>query len=289
MKLYYHAKSKNFGDCLNYNIFRELFGRDVIRTRYYKADFFGIGSLLGTALYNPTPHHAWKNLEKRCYSILLRHRPITILGSGFVSNVRDTYRKLKLFRPVNIIALRGRKSREIMECILREKLDGVALGDPGILSSELIKGTRIGKECELGIIPHTVDRNSDLLDGLASRSGVRILDIQSPPGEFIKTVAACRTVASSALHGLIAADSLHIPNLWIKLSDRIIGQDFKFRDYYSAYGITPQVTDLRSAAASRITPEYVIERYRIDPRAVESSKSALASAFEECFGNLQYG
>lgn len=286
MRLYYHAKSNNFGDCLNSDLFRELFDRDVIRTRYYKADFFGIGSLLGTTLYNPAPHHAWKNLEKRCYSILLRHRPITILGSGFVSNVRDAGRKLKPFRPLNIIALRGRKSRDIMEFILREKLDGVALGDPGILASELIRDARIGKECELGVIPHTVDRNSDRLDEFASRSDVRILDIQLPPREFIKTVAACRTVASSALHGLIAADSLHIPSLWIKFSDRIIGQDFKFHDYYSAYGITPQVTDLRSAAAPRITPEYVRERYRVDPRAIESSKSALTSAFEECFKKL---
>ena len=69
MKLYYHEKWKNFGDCVNYNIFKELFNQDITRTRYYKADFLGIGSVLTRVLYNPTPHHTWKNLRKLYYSV----------------------------------------------------------------------------------------------------------------------------------------------------------------------------------------------------------------------------
>ena len=39
------------------------------------------------------------------------------------------------------------------------------------------------------------------------------------------------------MHGLICADSLLIPNVRMILSDKIIGGDYKFDDYYSAFGI----------------------------------------------------
>jgi pyruvyltransferase len=42
------------------------------------------------------------------------------------------------------------------------------------------------------------------------------------------------------MHGLIAADSLHVPNAWLKLSDELRGEDFKFRDYYSVFNIEPK-------------------------------------------------
>jgi hypothetical protein len=285
MKLYYHEKWKNFGDCVNYNIFKELFNQDITRTRYYKADFLGIGSVLTRVLYNPTPHHTWKNLRKLYYSIARRHQPINILGSGFVEDVRETYRELKLFRGVNIIALRGYKSKDIMELILCKKLDDIAMGDPGILSSELIKGEKIKKIYKLGIIPHMADQNSNLLHEFSLRSDTCILNIKTPPVELMKSVASCESIASSALHGLIAADSLHIPNLWIKMSDRLAGQDFKFYDYYSVYEIKPEITDLRYIPRFEITPEYVLDKYQVEAQAVEDIKFALTAAFNEFFKN----
>jgi pyruvyltransferase len=35
------------------------------------------------------------------------------------------------------------------------------------------------------------------------------------------------------LHGLILADAYGVPNVWAKFSDRLVGGDWKFRDYYS--------------------------------------------------------
>ena len=283
MHLYYHGTSKNYGDVVNYNIFKDLFNQDVNRARYYTADFMGIGSILNRVLYNPTPHHTWQNLRKLYYSRVLRQKPINILGSGFVKDVREIYKELKLFRAVNIIALRGHKTKDIMEFILQKKLEDIAIGDPGILSSELIKGEKIEKNYNLGIIPHMADQNSNLLLEFTTRSDTCILDIKNQPVEFLRSVSACNTIASSALHGLIAADSLHIPNLWIKMSDKITGQDFKFRDYYSAYEIKPAITDLRYMQSSEITPEYILDKYQVDAKKVEDIKSALTIAFNEFF------
>ena len=42
-----------------------------------------------------------------------------------------------------------------------------------------------------------------------------------------------RIILSSSLHGLILSDAYGIPNLWISVSNNIIGGDFKFLDYFS--------------------------------------------------------
>jgi len=49
-------------------------------------------------------------------------------------------------------------------------------------------------------------------------------------------VANCEKIISSSLHGLILADMLGIPALWVKLSDNLAGDDMKFHDYFASIG-----------------------------------------------------
>ena len=63
------------------------------------------------------------------------------------------------------------------------------------------------------------------------------IDIKAPVIEFLNQVASCDFIFSSSLHGLIAADSLGIPNKWVKFSDLVLGNGYKFKDYYSVFGL----------------------------------------------------
>ena len=49
---------------------------------------------------------------------------------------------------------------------------------------------------------------------------------------MIDTICACDVILSSSLHGLIISDAYAIPNVWIKLSDKVEGNGFKFKDYF---------------------------------------------------------
>ena len=62
---------------------------------------------------------------------------------------------------------------------------------------------------------------------------ILILDIEDTEN-FIQNICLCEIIASSSMHGLIFSDSLGISNTWLKFTDRIHGEHFKFHDYYSS-------------------------------------------------------
>ena len=74
--------------------------------------------------------------------------------------------------------------------------------------------------------------------------GAKILNILDKPKKFISDLSKCEVVISSAMHGLIAADSLGIPNARAIISNNITGGDYKYNDYYSLYGTRPRVLNI---------------------------------------------
>ncbi len=81
------------------------------------------------------------------------------------------------------------------------------------------------------------------------------------------------------MHGIIAADSLNIPNQAIRFSDKLTGGNFKFNDYYSVFDIEPAIWDARNKA---ITSEDILaipENYSITPNQVKQIQDALIAAF----------
>ncbi len=143
----------------------------------------------------------------------------------------------KTFPQANVLAVRGRLTLERIDC---DNKNAVCLGDAGLLCHLLWRRGR--KKFKLGLIPHYVDVADPIVRAIQSRSNeVVVIDVGAEPREVIDTVGQCEHVLSSSLHGLILADSLGVPNRWMELNrgpETVLGAGFKFRDYYSALGIS---------------------------------------------------
>ena len=102
------------------------------------------------------------------------------------------------------------------------------------------------KNYELCVIPHSIDKGNQLIYKNIKVNQYIILNVLENPIKFIKSLVQCKRVLSSCLHGLIVSDALGIPNMRIILSNKIIGGNYKFIDYYSAFNLElPFSFDLR--------------------------------------------
>lgn len=192
--------SPNWGDALNPWLVERLSGRKpVLVERTFANRFFAIGSILGAA-----------------------NRHSEIWGSGFIREgelLREAPRKIHAVRgPLTRIALleMGIPCPEIY-------------GDPALLLPRFYN-PQVTKKHDVGVIPHYKEKDHPWVLSLRSQ-GVLVIDVEGGIEEFVLQVKSCRAIISSSLHGLICADAYGVPNVWIKISDRLIGGDFKFRDY----------------------------------------------------------
>lgn len=109
-------------------------------------------------------------------------------------------------------------------------------GDPVLLYPKYYS-PNIEKKYKLGVIPHYVDKNNPVLNKFKGRDDVKIINIMRSDKDmknhsFINEVLECENIISSSLHGIILADAYNIPTGWVELSDNVIGEGFKFRDYF---------------------------------------------------------
>ena len=108
-------------------------------------------------------------------------------------------------------------------------------GDPALLCP-LLYQPDMTKTHRLGIIPHYVDKGNSLVERFLQDPEVRLIDIQGGIYNVIDEINQCELIASSSLHGMIVADAYGVPSLWIRLSNTILGGDFKFKDYLASVG-----------------------------------------------------
>lgn len=198
--------SPNWGDALNPWLVSMLSGKRVVMTKEpYLRKYLVIGSILGVANKND---EVW--------------------GSGFIKENESLSEC-----PRKIHAVRGPLTRKAL-------LDsGIpcpeVYGDPALLLPKFFN-PNIPEICDVGVIPHYVEKNHSWIVRLRDQPGVNVIDIESGLEEFVRQVKSCRVIVSSSLHGLICSDAYGIPNVWIKLTDDVIGGDFKFRDYRLSIG-----------------------------------------------------
>ena len=182
--------------------------------------------------YGFTPVHSYPQ-EAVIFSCgsLLEKVPLDF--SGFILGTGFMYREsIRSFDQARILAIRGELSRNKIGAP-----KDTVLGDPGLLVARFLS-KRQKKRYTLGIIPHYVDKKDIRISKLREKytREVLFIDIQSDPVEVLRNIDKCEFILSSSLHGLVFADSLGIPNIWMILSERVSGGGFKFYDYNSALG-----------------------------------------------------
>lgn len=268
IKLYY-ARLNNMGDLLNEIILERVMGFKVERCSVLTGEMSAIGSHLGMYTYHGNP------LMRAQQLINGKKFPhVDVWGTGFINY--DDCKGHFFKRDMVFHAVRGELSRRAVERMTGKSLD-IPTGDAGILASHLFN-ERQEKRYSVGIIPHICDIDDPSVAALArSYEDSVIINLRDEPVEVLRQIDRCEVILSSSLHGLIAADSFHIPNKHIVFSDRPKGDGFKFDDYYSGFGVFHMPWDLREKEAPEIIR--IKDEYMISIRAVEEKKTDMKKSF----------
>ncbi|MEM8852605.1 MAG: polysaccharide pyruvyl transferase family protein [Pseudomonadota bacterium] len=249
----WYSEVRNFGDCLTpymirrftgstpvnllpcwrgLNLFRHSWGRP--ETVFALCQRFGIsnlseyvlaGSILGWGDWRDDVQVVW--------------------GAGFM----DEEARLR-HRPRLLAAVRGARTLDQLPPAWRSEVS--ALGDPGVLIGDLVANRPPSQNGVIGLIPHHQQRHLPVVKALADCDHVMLIDVGDDVETVVRAIARCEVVVSSAMHGVIAADSLGRPNRWIRLDDGPLppGGQFKFQDYFSVTGHGQDVPDRVSCIAS---------------------------------------
>lgn len=202
LKTYWFDERKNFGDLITPLIIKAN-GFTAVNGQPDEATLISTGSVL-------------QGLSENFSG--------TIIGSGLIREQKKTFPR------ATILSVRGHYTRQCLG------LDNTtSLGDPGLLASDYVHETT--KKFKVGLVPHYVDAQLPAIHQLQSNypNELTVIDVAQSPMAVMSQISACEYILSSSLHGLVLADSYHIPCAWVELSDKVIGQGFKFRDYRSCF------------------------------------------------------
>jgi pyruvyltransferase len=173
-----------------------------------------------------------------------------------------------------IWALRGKLTRDLLQPEVSGLRD-VPLGDPAYLVGRCLAALvpAPGRTYRLGIVPHVIDRDHPAISRLRGQDGVLVLDVRDPAPSFFAQLMSCETIASSSLHGLILAEALGIPNVWLDFGPENPERAFEYQDWFSLAD-QPQKTPLRigrEPQASELVAASALHEMKIDERALRDA------------------
>jgi pyruvyltransferase len=248
LPMWWHVGRPNFGDDLTPDLFQRLTGVPVrFEPKRSAPHVLGMGSILSKAT---------------AASI--------ICGSGLIEPARTLV-------PARAIAVRGALSLQA----LAAPTDAVLLGDPAVLVSE-VATPPAQKRHRFGFVPHV--RSVDRWQAWNVK-GHKLIDPAAPAWDVVDDIASCEIVVSQSLHGIIVADAMGVPNVWVAPSKDMRGGRFKFDDYFTTIDApkdpVPENPDLflepnRYAAS--------LGHYRFDKQAY---RAQMRTALREIEANLQ--
>ncbi len=132
-------------------------------------------------------------------------------------------------KPLKILGVRGPLTKVRLEGL---GYTGVRMIGDGALSMAKYYNPSVSQKYDFGLIPHYVDEDEPFCDDVRQRGGA-VITAQQDLTPYLDALVQCRLIISSSLHGLIFAHAYGIPAIWINLSNRVVGEGFKFRDYYA--------------------------------------------------------
>lgn len=205
-------EKENYGDFLSKYLVERISGKETrfIHPRkqaWYKIDkvnLLAIGSII---------HHASK--------------ASIVWGSGIIDNEQ-------VIQEADFRAVRGPRTRKYLLELGYDCPE--VFGDPALLLP-LYYCPEVEKKFELGIIPHYHDyrRAKEIFAG---REEVEVIDLLTMDVEATtREILGCKKVLSTSLHGLIVAHAYGVPAIWVKMSDKIFGNDIKYFDYLESVGL----------------------------------------------------
>ncbi|WP_161568206.1 polysaccharide pyruvyl transferase family protein [Anaerobacillus alkaliphilus] len=268
-----YSKIGNMGDLLNELVIEDVLGFKVIHSDIWKSETTAIGSYLRFFFHeNTNLTTKSKIMLKKLYGQF--QPPLQIWSTGFI-----TYSDKELIpirKEINVASVRGELTRKRLEKILNKELN-VPTGDGGLLASHLLKGP-IEKKYSIGIIPHFREKDEKrFLELKEAYNNSVVIDLTDDPLNVVKTISQCEVIISSALHGLIVADSFGIPNKRLIYTNNLLGDGYKFDDYYSGFNIKVDSFDLNNPGNPTINE--IIDGYKVTETQVEAKKGALYKSF----------
>ena len=178
--------------------------------------------LLKRDVTNCDNYHTDKLLTEGSVAEFIRPNDV-VWGSGLIAPMKIAY-----YEGVKFFMVRGPQTRKWLHMAGYDVPE--IYGSGAFLLPEIIPGHH-NKEYDFGIIPHYVEK----AEALRKYRG-HFIDVMSKPEDFVNEICKCKRVLSSSLHGIIIAEAYGIPAVWFQLTNKIIGGEFKFRDYYEATG-----------------------------------------------------
>jgi hypothetical protein len=215
----------NFGDAVSDIFFSKLSDKKIkaVDINYGKDSYLTTGSILR-----------------------LCNKNHTVIGSGFISDDDDlgkgdwkTYTNKVYNVPKKILSVRGPKTRAKLKAMGVDCPE--SYGDP-LTIFPLVYKKKMSIKYKIGIIPHYVDQESTTMKELVDKLGkdnVKIINIKTGKNfeNFIDSINECDTLIVSTLHGLIISLAYLKPVIWVQFSKKLIGDTFKFEDFFGSLGI----------------------------------------------------
>ena len=221
---FYHGID-NFGDSVNHVFWEKMTNKRIYENRN-KKHYLTTGSIISLA-----------------------NDKSIIFGTGFISENSTLVSKnnIKKITP-HVISVRGPKTRN--KLLSMNIFCPKNYGDPLILFPCIY--IPINQQSnKIGIIPHYIDFNNSnvhkLINNLEKKNyKTKKINIQVGNNykKFIDNINECRTIISSSLHGVIMGIVYKKPTIFITFSDKVIGKEFKFYDFFESIGTNYEIKKL---------------------------------------------